>query len=63
MTSFKVHLYDHITELNGTAILLVRNPFKAIIGHRHLDEGGHVGLAPDSKFVGEGILFGPLQTK
>ena len=44
-----------MAELNGTAILLMRNPFKAIIGHRHLDEGGHVGLAPEEKFVGPGM--------
>ncbi len=28
---------NHIKELNQTAILLVRNPFKAIIGHRFVN--------------------------
>merc|ERR1711976_995678 len=48
------HLYDHIDELNKTAILLIRNPFRAIIGHRNLDAGGHTGLANSSQFKGEG---------
>jgi hypothetical protein len=49
-------VYDHIAELNGSAVLLVRNPFKAIVGHRHLDDAGHFGLALDYNFVGEGFL-------
>ncbi len=43
-------------EFKGVAILLIRNPFKAIEGHRHLDEGGHVGLADDSYFEGNGMF-------
>ena len=27
---------NHMDELNRTAIIIVRNPFAAIIGHRHL---------------------------
>ena len=46
--------YNHIAELNGTAILLIRNPFRAIIGHRHLDAGGHTGYADVDQFLGEG---------
>jgi len=38
----------------GNAILLIRNPFKAIYGHRHLDAGGHVGYADASHFFGAG---------
>ena len=41
-------------ELNHTAILLVRNPFDAIIAHRHLDQGGHTGRAGESHFRGPG---------
>lgn len=47
-------LSNHFKELNSTAILLIRNPFKAIIGHRHLDEGGHTGHASPKSFVGRG---------
>ena len=39
---------------NGNAILLIRNPFKAIYGHRHLVAGGHVGFADASQFFGPG---------
>lgn len=46
--------HNHITELNSTAILLIRNPFKAIIGHRNLDEGGHTGHAKELSFQGLG---------
>ena len=49
--------HNHIVELNKTAILLVRNPFRAIIGHRHLDEAGHTGHAKTSMFQGEGKTF------
>jgi hypothetical protein len=45
---------NHIAELNGTAVIVVRNPFKAIIGHRHLDEGGHTGYAKRDRFAGNG---------
>ena len=40
---------------NGDGILLIRNPYKAIYGHRHLDAGGHVGFADASHFFGQGI--------
>ena len=40
---------------NGDGILLIRNPYKAIYGHRHLDAGGHVGFADASHFFGSGI--------
>ena len=38
----------------GNAILLIRNPYKAIYGHRHLDAGGHVGYADATHFYGPG---------
>ena len=50
-------LSNHFKELNSTAILLIRNPFKAIIGHRHLDEGGHTGHASAKSFVGRGKYY------
>ena len=57
-------LHNHMKELNSTAIVLIRNPFKAIIGHRHLDEGGHTGHAKAGSFIGRGRsqndLFGFL---
>jgi len=45
---------NHMHELNSTAIMIVRNPFAAIIGHRHLDDGGHTGYAKKGRFEGEG---------
>jgi hypothetical protein len=47
-------LHNHMKEFNSTAIVLIRNPFKAIIGHRHLDEGGHTGHAKAGSFIGKG---------
>ena len=44
-------------QTDGNAILLIRNPYKAIYGHRHLDAGGHVGYADASHFVGPGIYI------
>eukprot|EP00092_Neocalanus_flemingeri_P000926 GFUD01000984.1.p1 GENE.GFUD01000984.1~~GFUD01000984.1.p1 ORF type:complete len:506 (-),score=105.02 GFUD01000984.1:121-1638(-) len=46
--------YNHHAEVNHSAILLIRNPFNAIIGHRNLDQGGHTGLAKEDQFVGPG---------
>jgi len=46
--------YNHHSEVNKTAILLIRNPFAAIMGHRNLDQGGHTGLAKPEDFSGEG---------
>ena len=31
----KQKAYNHFDEVGSKAILLVRNPFRAIIGHRH----------------------------
>lgn len=42
-------------ELNNQGVIIIRNPFKALISHRHLDVGGHTGYAPRSHFVGEGL--------
>ena len=46
--------FNHFAEVNHTAILLIRNPYKAIIGHRNLDSGGHTGFAKDDQFRGAG---------
>ena len=46
---------DQMQMTNGDGILLIRNPYKAIYGHRHLDAGGHVGFADASHFFGPGI--------
>jgi len=46
--------YNHHSEVNHTAILLIRNPYKAIIGHRNLDSGGHTGFAKNDQFLGQG---------
>jgi len=45
---------NHHNEVNHTAILLIRNPYKAIIGHRNLDAGGHTGFAKEDQFKGPG---------
>jgi len=45
--------YNHYKEVNNSAILLIRNPYAALIGHRHLDQGGHTGLAKQQDFVGD----------
>ena len=51
------HKYNHFNELNRTAILLIRNPFQAIITHRHLDEAGsHTGFASKKHFMGKGTI-------
>jgi len=46
--------YNHHKEVNQSAILVIRNPFNAIIGHRNLDQGGHTGLAKEDQFLGAG---------
>ena len=46
--------HEQMEWTEGNAILLIRNPFKAIYGHRHLDAGGHVGYADASHFFGTG---------
>ena len=45
---------DHMMWTEQNAILLIRNPYKAIYGHRHLDAGGHVGFTDSSHFIGPG---------
>ena len=45
---------DQMKWTNRNGILLIRNPYKAIYGNRHLNDGGHVGYADASKFFGRG---------
>lgn len=45
---------NHMDELSHQGVLIIRNPFKALISHRHLDVGGHTGYAPKAHFVGKG---------
>lgn len=45
---------NHMTELGCQSVLVIRNPFKALISHRHLDIGGHTGYAPKAQFIGKG---------
>ena len=46
---------DEMVNTNKNGILLIRNPYRAIYGYRHLMEGGHVGYADASKFFGPGM--------
>ncbi|XP_042234343.1 uncharacterized protein LOC121874310 isoform X2 [Homarus americanus] len=45
---------NHMDELSHQGVLVIRNPFKALISHRHLDVGGHTGYAPKAHFLGKG---------
>ena len=51
--SEQVHC-NHFKNFRSRAILVIRNPFKAIIGHRNLDSGGHKGFAKGEDFRGQG---------
>ncbi|KAG0729117.1 WSC domain-containing protein 1 [Chionoecetes opilio] len=46
--------HSHIKELGYSGVVVMRNPFKALISHRHLDVGGHTGYAPKAHFLGQG---------
>ncbi|XP_071528311.1 uncharacterized protein [Panulirus ornatus] len=55
---------NHMDELSHQGVLVIRNPFKALISHRHLDVGGHTGYAPKAHFLGEGWAeFVTLKTR
>ena len=45
---------NHFDTVQKRAILVIRNPFKALIGHRNLDAGGHTGFAKRTEFMGDG---------
>ncbi|XP_045113183.1 uncharacterized protein LOC123505642 isoform X2 [Portunus trituberculatus] len=46
--------HNHLEELGHRGVVVIRNPFKALISHRHLDVGGHTGYAPKAHFLGQG---------
>ena len=55
MSSTYAKTEDEMMKTNGNGILLIRNPYRAIYGNRHLNNGGHMGYADASKFFGRGM--------
>ena len=47
---------EEILKTNGRAVVLVRNPFRAIYGYRHLNIAGHTGHSNASHFIGPGLF-------
>ena len=45
---------EEIRKTNGRAVVLVRNPFTAIYGYRHVTTAGHTGHTTSSQFIGPG---------
>ena len=45
-----------VRAFGGRAILLIRNPYEAIISYRNFLYGGHTGFAPYARFHGPGKL-------
>ena len=48
---------DEMKRTHRDGIILIRNPYRAIYGYRHLNDGGHLGLADASKFFGPGLQY------
>ena len=48
---------DEMKRTHRDGIILIRNPYRAIYGYRHLKDGGHLGLADASKFFGPGLQY------
>ena len=46
--------FDQINKTQGVAVLLMRNPYRAIYGFRHYTSGGRVQYTDVSKFFGDG---------
>lgn len=42
---------------NGRAVLLLRNPYEALLSYRNFLYGGHTGFAPYDRFTGPGELL------
>ncbi|XP_076054693.1 uncharacterized protein LOC143033305 isoform X2 [Oratosquilla oratoria] len=40
----------HVKDFNGTGILIIRNPYRAILSHHNFIFGGHTGFAPVSNY-------------
>ena len=47
---------EEILKTNGSAVVVFRNPFRAIYGYRHLNNAGHTGHANASQFIGPGLF-------
>ena len=47
---------EQIIKTNGTAVLLFRNPYKAIYGYRHTLKAGHTGHTNAAQFIGPGLF-------
>ena len=43
-----------LDRFNRKGILIIRNPFKAILAYRNFRFGGMAGMAPKEKFEGPG---------
>ena len=46
-----------LDRFNRKGILIIRNPFKAILAYRNFRFGGMAGMAPKEKFEGPGNQF------
>ena len=42
-----------VMEFSGRGILLIRNPYHALVAYRNYKYGGHTGYAPVEKFKGQ----------
>ena len=42
---------------DGRAVLIIRNPYEAMLAFRNYRKAGHIGYTPDSHFVGKGGTF------
>ena len=47
---------DHIAEFNRTGILMIRNPYKAILSFHNYLYGGHTGFSPTANYLKKGNL-------
>ena len=57
---------DTIVQMNytqGTAILLIRNPYRVLYGYRNYNSGGHFAHAGRDAFEGQGAFTIKIITK
>ena len=47
---------EEILKTNGNAVVLIRNPFRAICGYRHTLKAGHTGHTNASQFIAPGLF-------
>lgn len=45
-----------LRQFDGSGILVIRNPFKAIVSYRNFMHGGMKGKAPPENFMGPGTV-------